>query len=394
MARQQRLIIEDYIEDIDSSEIVGQNGVGYEFSPEFIFGLDFSIMTNELLDPKSKVVATHALFRKFFENYIPWVGRFSLTAECLWEEGEAYEGRQQTDISQKDLIKFFKEVTEYCESENINFIFADYRIEFEVDRVPSFREFCSCVNKLWENIVSKDCTLYIRRTGDSQLDRIPLMSHQRLHYSFLSYADLMSLYQDMFKGKPGYKEAGPEESQQWYNETYVSKISKNEFLKTLIRIDKYPRMFKGVEMNVWGFQNGSDALPVDARQMSSTSYNVFIEVIPDDNTTDSVIKAVKSIIGTMNKYTVEQLCSGRMRPAEMFFCCIVDDSVVMDPKSKVFFDEVKMGNDDMKFYISLWVPSIDGYYYRVNTNGEISNDTKLSRKLIDSYRVLFETQKK
>ena len=177
MARQRRLITEDYIEDIDSSEIVDQKGANYEFSPEFMFGLDFSIMADELLDPKSKVVATHVLFRKFFDNYMPWVGRYSLITECLWEEGTGYEGRQKTDVSQKDLIKFFKEVREYCEFENINFIFADYRIEFEVDRVPSFKEFCSCVNKLWENIVIKDCTLYIKRVSNSQIDRIPLMSH-------------------------------------------------------------------------------------------------------------------------------------------------------------------------------------------------------------------------
>ena len=99
MAEERGLILEDYIDGIDSSEIVSQKEVGNDFQPEFIFGLDFSIMTKELMEPKSKVVSSHALFRKFFENYMPWVRRFSLTAECLWEEDSGYVGKETTDVS-------------------------------------------------------------------------------------------------------------------------------------------------------------------------------------------------------------------------------------------------------------------------------------------------------
>ena len=144
-------------------------------------------------------------------------------------------------------------------------------------------------------------------------------------------------------------------------------------------------------MKVWGFQTGAEVKLV--ANMDATSYKVFLEVKPDDNTTGSVIKAAKSLIGTINSNTTRQLCSGRLSPVKMNLFCIVDDNVIMNDASNVFFDYVKIGSD-MIIDINLWVPSIDGNYYMVDDAGEIREDIKVSRKLIESYRILFQTQKK
>ena len=220
MDEQRGLILEDFIDTIADDVIVQSSDD--EFRPDFFIGIDFSIQTKDMFDRSTKLLPTHMVFRKFFFDMVPWCGKSKLQAECLWEDGNSYDGRHVIDVSQKELIDFFKEIYQKCENEDIEYMFVDYIMFFELLYVPSFMDFCEFMNMFWNKVLpKKDVTLYVRTldgSGDvtSSSGKV-LFSQSLTSFNIISFNKILQLYNKMFGGMDGYREPGPDCSMEWYN---------------------------------------------------------------------------------------------------------------------------------------------------------------------------------
>ena len=157
-----------------------------------------------------------------------------------------------------------------------------------------------------------------------------------------------------------------------------------------------PDMFRGARMKVLGYDDGSQGQKSNFTDpcFSRLGYAVFLEVSPDDGTTDSVISAVRRLAGTINGTIARQLISGRVTPVYMKFFCVVDDSVVMNKSSHIFSDDFELDEYKINCHIGLWVPNETGSYYMVNESGNIVREHAVSKNLINGYRMLFQQKYK
>ena len=76
MVEQRGLIFEDFMDTLPDDAIVQSSDD--EFRPDFFIGIDFSIQTKEMFDRSTKLLPTHIIYKKFFDDMVPWCGKSKL----------------------------------------------------------------------------------------------------------------------------------------------------------------------------------------------------------------------------------------------------------------------------------------------------------------------------